>query len=374
MNGNGRDRDDGIDAGAGSDYLWDRSGAVDPDVARLERLLGGFAHDRDARRPHARTATPLARRPRRRLRIAFAAAAVLAVCAIGLQGWWRQRLQWEPGRPWAVVAQRGDVRVDGRARHAIAALATGGTLETGGDGVVRLRAAQIGEIALGAGSTLRLVETRTGRHRLQLQQGRMWARIWAPPGQFGVGIPGADVLDLGCEFVVDSDAAGNGSLTVRSGWVQVEDGWREVLVPEGTTVRLHAGAAPGTPRDLGATPAFVAALDAIDAAEGDVDPSGTQVRSLIAASRPKDAISLVSLLQHSPRLAAGPLFDRTAQLLPGAAPVSRTRVLARDADALDAWRHALPYPRIKRWWLQWPDALPSRDKLDTRLRPPPVAG
>ena len=362
MNGDERMRD------RGDDYLWDRSGAIDPEVARLERLLGAYAHA-DLPRRRLRTASTQAQaRPRRRWRIAFAAAAVLVLCAIGMRAWYQQRLQWDAGRPWQLVAQHGDVRIDGRRTDARAALATDGLLVTGADAIARLRAAGIGEIAIGQDSRLRLVETRTGRHRLQLQQGSLWARVWAPPGQLGVGVPGAEVLDLGCEFLLQVDAYGNGSLAVRSGWVQVDNRRRDVLVPQGARVRLRADGDVGTPYDTGASASFVAALAAIDARDGDVDARGGEVRRLVAASRPQDAISLLSLLQAYPLLADGPLFGRMAQLLPQV-PASRAAWNAdRDAQ-LDAWRHALPYPRIKRWWTQWPDALPARnDKLEAWLR------
>lgn len=153
-------------------------------------------------------------------------------------------------------------------------------------------------------------------------------------GQFGVGMPGAEVYGLDCEFEIESDAVGNGSLTMRSGWVQIENRWHEVLVPQGATVRLHAAAPLGTPRDLGASAAFLVALDAIDACRGDVDLRGADVRRLIAASRREDAISLLSLLQRHPRLAEGPLFEHTARLLPAAPTVDRAEVIVERTHAL----------------------------------------
>lgn len=366
MNGDNEDRrddrhGDGGQASGGDGYLWNRRGTVDPEIVRLERLLRGYAHGGGARRaspPVQRVRR--ARRPRSRWRIAFAAAAVLAVCALGLQAWYHHRLQWEPGRPWQVIARQGEVRLDGeRVDGALDAFATGGVLETGRDALVRLRAARIGQVALGEGSRLRLVETRAGRHRLQLLEGRLWAKVWAPPGQFGVGVAGADVLDLGCEFTVDTDAQGRGVLTVRSGWVQVDTGRDEVLVPEGATVRLRDRGALGTPRSLQASAAFVAALDAIDARAGQVEPDGAEIGRLVAASTPGDAISLLSLLQRDPRLAEGPLFDRIPQLLPQAGLVTRADLRTRGPVALGPWWDALPYPRVKRWWMQWPDVLPG---------------
>ena len=336
---------------ANDDYLWDRNGPADPEVAALERLLAaqGLAAGTPRRRRRVR--------PRRRWRIAFAAAAVLALCAIGVRGWYQQRLQWDAGRPWQVVAQQGEVRIDGRGLDAGAQLAPGGTLETGTDGITRLRAAGIGELALGESSRLRLLETGTGRHRVQLQQGSLWVRVWAPPGQFGVGVAGADVVDLGCEFLLEVDADGIGSLHVLSGWVQVDNLRREVLVPEGTQVRLRGSGAAGTPHARDADAAFIAALYAIDARQGRIDADGDEVQQLLASSRPQDAISLLSLLQAHPHLGDGPMLERMGQLLPDV-PASRERWLSDRGALLDAWWQALPYPRIKQWWMQWPDALP----------------
>ena len=355
MNGDERMREEGMD----NDYLWDRTGPVDLEVARLERLLRGHAHADVARR--ARVAFPskhVVRVRRRGWRIAFVAAAMLAVCSIGAGAWFQHRLHWEAGEPWRVLAQQGDVRIDGRSQQA-STLTLDGTLETGTNAMTRLRAAGIGEVAVGAGSRVRLVETRTGRHRMQLDQGSLWARVWAPPGQFGVGVAGADVIDLGCEFLLKVDADGIGSLSVLSGWVQVDNLRREVLVPQGTRVRVNGDGAAGTPHAFGASDAFVAALDVIDARNGAVAPDGEEVRRLLAASQARDAISLLVLLRDYPQLAEGPIFERLAVLLPSPL-ATRGHWRADRMAVLNAWWDALPYPRVKRWWTQWPDAFSSR--------------
>ncbi|MFZ5635711.1 MAG: FecR domain-containing protein [Pseudomonadota bacterium] len=349
------------------DYLWDRSDPPDPEIRRLECLLGGYAWNPDSARSarahravdaHAAPRAGAWRRARWR-RAALAAVAAFALCAIGAQVWYSQRLRWENDRPWRVAMQQGDVRIDGQAVAADAVLPKGRELRTGPDASVRLDVARVGQMVLGENSVIRIVETRSGRHRVQLQEGRLWARVWAPPGQFAIGLPHADLHDLGCEFVVESDAAGNARLTVRSGWVLVDDGRADVLVPEGTTVRVHDDRRAGLPHDLGARPEFVAALDAIDAAHGAVDPRGEEIRSLIAAARTQDAISLLSLLKRYPQLAEQPLLASTARTLPGVRALSPAEVRARGDAAFDDWWRALPYPRIKRWWLKWPDALPA---------------
>ena len=347
------------------DYLWDRSAPVDDAVAHLERLLSPYAFK--PARVVATAAPPPVRVPRtrRRWRVALAAAAALATLAIGVRTWYHQRLQWPEAQSWEVASVRGDVRIDGRDEGRAVALAPGKVLETG-DGVVRLHAARIGEVAIGKGSRFTLVETRSGRHRVQLQQGRLWARVWAPPGTFAVDTPVAGVYDMGCEFVLTVNAAGDGVLTVRSGWVQVDNMWTEAMVPQGARVEMDARGVPGTPYDLGASPDFIAALREIDAQPGVV--GNDAVRRLIAASRPRDAISLLSLLTRRPQLAEGPLFDRLAQLMPADIVVTREAIRTQGPHALSPWWEALPYPRVKRWWLQWPDAFATRTDVEKLLR------
>jgi hypothetical protein len=348
------------------DYLWDRSAPVDDEVVRLERLLAPYAF-KPARIVSTSAPLPSARVPhaRRRWRMALAAAAVLAMFSFGVRTWYQQRLQWPEAQAWQVASVLGDVRIDGRNAGGATALAPGKVLETG-DGVVRLHAARIGEVAIGKGSRFTLVETRSGRHRVQLQQGRMWARVWAPPGTFAVDTPSAGVWDMGCEFVLTVNAASDGLLTVRSGWVQVDNGWSEAMVPESARVEIDVHGVPGTPYDLGASQAFIAALREIDAQAGTVDEEA--IRRLIAASRPRDAISLLSLLTRRPQLAEGPLFDRMAQLMPVDAVVTREAIRIQGPHALSPWWSALPYPRIKRWWMQWPDAFATRTDVEKLLR------
>ena len=131
------------------------------------------------------------------------------------------------------------------------------------------------------------------------------------------------------------------------------------VLPQGTRVRVNGDGAAGTPHAFSASPAFVAALEAIDARNGAVDADGEEVHRLIAESRQQDAISLLVLLRDYPQLAEGPMFERLAILLP--TPLATRDAWRSDRMAvLNAWWDALPYPRVKRWWTQWPDALPSR--------------
>ena len=57
-----------------------------------------------------------------------------------------------------------------------------------------------------------------------------------------------------------------------------------------------------------------------------------------------------------------------AALMPADARVTRAALRERGAHALSPWWNALPYPRMKRWWMHWPDAFGARDDAETLLR------
>ena len=205
------------------DYLWDRSGD-DPEVERLEGLLGGLAHDAPL--------APLApRRRSRRLAIGLAvggaltAAAVIAllvsgrdpapaVAGCGGGG---------PGFRFAVLGD--DARCGGEAARG-GVLPVGAWLETATGSEASVRIADIGDVTLLGGSRLRAVATGPDQHRLELARGTLRARVTAPPRLFVVDTPHAAAVDLGCAYELEVDDTGRTRLRVTTGMVSLEGGGR----------------------------------------------------------------------------------------------------------------------------------------------------
>ena len=356
--------------GDGDDYLWDRSGPVDPEIARLERLLGGYAHAGTPRR--ARTgAARGARRPRRRWRIALAAAAMLAVCAIGVRGWYQQRLQWQAGRPWQVVAQQGEVRIDGRRLEARATLGLDDTLETGAHALTRLRAAGIGEIALGRDSRLRLVETRTGRHRVQLQQGSLWARVWAPPGQFGVGVAGADVLTWAANSCSGSMPTATAVLPCAAVGCRSTTSNARFWCRRARACACTATAPPGRRYAHRCRRRIRGRGDAIDARNGRVAAMARRSASCWPWRGRRTPITLLSLLQAHPRLGDGPIVRAHGPAV--ARGTGQPRCLGQGYATPSSTPGGMPCRTLgsSAGGCKWPDVLPARDaKLEAWLRQP----
>jgi hypothetical protein len=284
-----------------SDYLWDKSGPRDEDVARLEELLARFRH-----------------RPRRRARFLPYAAAAILLLALPLL-----LLPRGPRERWEVTWLEGSGDTH---------LAVGDSLETDGRSRARIRVADIGRVDLDLNTRVRLVSTGSSGHRLDLRRGRLHALVHAPPRLFFVDTPAATAVDLGCAYALEVDENGAGLLRVDAGFVELEgrDG-RSAYVPSGASCALVPGQGPGVPWFEGAP-------------EGLLDPSGTGFGEALALSRPRDALTLWHLLARVEGEARAGVHDRLATLAPPPPEVSRDAVLRLDRAALLAWRATLPLP------------------------------
>ena len=345
-----------------NDYLWDKSGEGDPEVERLEQLLGRFAHDADLRDD----APPIAVDDEKVVQIrsgwgaqdwrwlAVAAAVTFALITGGAL--FALRFRWSPGAAWQIASVTGAPTIDGRVIDSRTRFALGEELRTDEHSSATVRIARIGVLDVAPGSRVRLVVTERNRHRIQLESGSVSARVWAPPFVFAVRTPAGQASDIGCAFNLRYDA-GSGLLRVTSGWVDFDGRTRSALVPAGAVAELRDE--PGTPYYPDATPPFIAALRRFDFGHDDA-----AIGDVIAHARRRDAMTLLHLLDHSSAYPQwrGPLFDRLRTVAPPPPGVTREMVLQHDLSALDRWRYSLGLGGVKKWWLHWRDALPPQQK------------
>jgi hypothetical protein len=323
------------------DYLWNRSGAPDPEVVRLERVLGELRH-----RARPLALPPAKRQPRsraawRRYAVPLALAATVALMVAGT--WqWRPRPATDSARssgaapvgPWTVAPVRGTPTLALAPVNREAPVPADGWLETDASSSARLSAGEVGHVDVGPGSRVRVVTAGPGEHRLALVRGRLDAFIWASPGQFFVETPSAVAIDLGCAYTLEVDPDGAGRLRVTVGWVGFELNGRESLVPAGAVCATRPGRGPGTPHFEDAAPGFIEGLARLDAGQLGARAALDQV---LKDARPRDALSLWHLLSRLDESAAGPVYDRLATIAPPPRGVTKELALARDQRALDAW-------------------------------------
>jgi len=292
------------------DYLWDRGGKIDPDLARLEDLLGRAGQSDPP--PPLNFAVNIP--PQRGLIVPvmlLVAASVVAL--IGLTWWTVQH----PAAGFAVTRTAGTPRlgsVDMTAAKSDGELRIGGWLETPGDARALVEIANIGEVDVEPGSRIGLVSTTAGDYRLRLTRGTMHALIWAPPGQFSVDTPSATAIDLGCAYTLTVGDDGDGMVRVTSGWVGFEFNGRESFIPSGAVCRTRRGLGPGTPHYTDTSENFRASLDVVDF--GDPSLAGRALDVVLAEATVRDAVTLWHLLTRVGGVDRDRVFTRLAALVP----------------------------------------------------------
>lgn len=353
------------------DYLWDGSGKPDPEVERLENLLGRFRHNRS--RPEFPETAPLPTKPERPLRRSWLfwrlprLAGATAVIALVVTGAW-YALQWSralwPSRPgWQVVRVEGTPKVGSRQIAEAGRLDLGEWLETDGASRARINVGVIGEVEVEPNTRIQLVDARPTQHRLALARGTMHATIWAPPRLFFVNTPSAVAVDLGCRYTLRVDQTGATFLRVAYGWVAFEQPFgstsRESFVPAGAACVTPPDRGPGAPYFEDAPEVFRTALAKLDTEPDDVAARAVALEAVLGHARPRDALTLWHLLSRTSDVERARVYDRLAALVPPPASVTREGVLRGERHMTDLWWNALGLGDTS-WWRTWKGPVPGQ--------------
>jgi hypothetical protein len=292
------------------------------------------AHD-PAQRSPAPATSPTVRLDAWRLLAPLSVAASLAFLGVVAERSLAHRVG---GPAWSVAAVAGAPRVNARPVRDEAQFRLGQLLETDATSRARVSVGDIGEVTVEANSRLRLAGVGASNHRLDLQRGTVRALIWAPPRLFFVDTPSATAVDLGCQYTLTVDANGDGELHVLTGYVALEHGDRESIVPMGLKCVTRRRHGPGTPFAADAPDALQAALLRFDFDPATAAASLPQILSL---ARTADAITLWHLLARTSGAQREMVYDTLARLEPPPAGVTRAGILAGDRAMRFRWAEVL---------------------------------
>ena len=236
-----------------NDYLWDGSGEPDPEIQKLEALLGKFRHDRPApvfpEIPPVRRWTFFPRRVRLFPVLVTTAAAVVAIAAVTFLVHGRKPIPtivagWDVSRV-AGTPRIGRKTISGK--EGASRLGVGQMLETDQQSRASLQADDTGQIEVDPSTRLRLLTMGAGLKRIALDRGTIHTYIWAPPGQFVVDTPSAMTVDLGCAYTLQVDDSGAGMVRTSLGWVGFKLNGHESFIPAGAACATRPKVGPGTP-------------------------------------------------------------------------------------------------------------------------------
>lgn len=298
------------------EYLWNRTGETDPEVANLEKLLA-----------------PLAYRPKPRWwqrRFVIPALAAAAMVAIGIFVWARPGVATD----WSVSIAAAEPR----------AVRRGEVIDTG-RATASLKSSLVGQMTVEPGSRLKLIDAGVERQHFSLEHGTIRALIWAPPARFAVDTPSARAIDLGCQYTLRVDRNGSGLLAVQLGWVAFEAGGKESFIPAGAECRTNRKSGPGIPY-------FSDAPEGLKTALANFDGGSGEVGSILGAAREHDALTLWHLLSRTKGGDRDRVYQRMAQLVKLPPIASEAAIQRGDRAALDAAWDALQLGGTD-WWRTW---------------------
>jgi hypothetical protein len=271
------------------------------------------------------------------LRPQFVLVAAVVLLAVGL-GFWIYLRETQPF--WEVARLDGTPFVGSRGIKAKGKLGLGQWLETDSGSRAEIEVSSIGHVEIDPNTRVRLVETKPTEHRLELAEGRLSARIWAPPRLFFVDTPSAVAADLGCAYTLEVDKQGASLLRVTSGWVALQLKDRESMVPAGAACATRPGIGPGTPYFEDASENFRAALTKLDFDSAAPDKTES-LNSLLSGARVRDTLTLWHLLARVEGSDRARVYDRMAELVPPPEGVTRDEVMSLNQHELDLWKDRL---------------------------------
>jgi hypothetical protein len=283
----------------------------------------------------SRRVIPFLMQPRFALAVLALMGLVVAIAAL-----WLRQTSRPAGASWDVARTQGAPRIGSALISDRAKLGVGQWLETDTNSRAQISVSDIGQVEIDPNTRVRLVETKPTEHRLELAQGRLSARISAPPKLFFVNTPSGIAEDLGCAYTLEVDDAGNSLLRVTAGWVALQLKDRESVVPAGAACATRSGIGPGTPYFEDASEFFRTALTKVDFESGATDKSKS-LDALLSGARVRDTITLWHLLARVSGNDRVLVYERMVELAPPPPGVTREGVLALDQQMLDSWKDKL---------------------------------
>lgn len=288
-------------------------------------------------RPSTAEIVPFSRRLLRSALPLAVAASVALLCVIA-----GQRYVFDPenrSAAWSVAALSGEPSLAQTRVHGARHFQVGQWLETDARSRAKVNVGSIGELRVEPNSRVRLVTAQGDHHRIELARGKMDALIWAPPRLFFVDTPSATAIDLGCAYTLTVDDAGDGELHVTAGYVALEHGDREAIIPYGLKCHTRRGIGPGTPYVADASTELRAALDTFDF--GPADERAPALQRILTLSGKDEDITLWHLLARTTEADRAAVYDTLVRLNAPPAGITREGILDGDDTMRRTWGLAL---------------------------------
>jgi len=204
----------------------------------------------------------------------------------------------------------------------------GERLVTDSESRARIKVGGIGEINVEPLSEIQIIETESSEYELLLKKGKISVITLLAPKLFSIETPSAIIKDFGSMYYVTVNDNSSTSVSVKSGWVKMENNDRRALLSSGTTCFSAPSIGPGIPVAEDATDLFKESLHKLDFENG----GDAELSTLLSESRQKDLISLFYLLKQLYPESRGKIYDRISFLFKMPQRITREGIVDGDED------------------------------------------
>jgi hypothetical protein len=272
--------------------------------------------------------------------IGSAAAAVVLGIALGVYFFFQSSTAY-----WTVEKLSGTPVVGSNELIDNGMLKVGDWLETDEKSRARLKVGLIGEVDVQPKTRLKLVETTPTEYRISLDRGKINVTIWAPPRLFFVETPSATAVDLGCMYILEVTEDGSGILSVTSGWVALQSGDVESIIPSDAMCKTKKSYGPGTPYFEDAASGFKIALDEFDFS----NEKKSALTTILKKARKKDALSLWHILSKVLDEEREKTYNRLSELVEIPEGVTFEGIMNGNQEMMDVLWESLGYGSRSLW-------------------------
>lgn len=310
------------------EYLWERTGEADPEIAALETLLAPAR----LRAPVPRIEEGPSPATARRFAL-FAAAACIALVVTMIAVLAPRRPASVAVGEWTVVMK--DATLSDAERVTLKVAISERRLTIGETGSAELRAAGGESVVVCApGAVIDLVETPEGATRVRLVSGELYTQRTAARAPYELEVNGVRlVVRDGAQCMVR--IGGDGGATVETKDGSVDIGWdaRGGRLGAVTVCRIGGEGEVSTPRSAGATAGVRDALDGFDALRSvvmrDERPREEALEAVLRGAGSGDGVMLWNLAVSLPMHDRPRVWARIEEVYPGVA----TAILSGKVDA-----------------------------------------
>ncbi len=206
-------------------------------------------------------------------------------------------------------------------------------ISTGDNSIVNVAIPKVGVLEISGNSNILLVRAKDGANQISLSNGKIKIANQTEMPDLSIKIGSVELIDRGGEFELVVDEVNNCKLSVKYGFVELDDSKRKYFIDNNYECEIKKGFIPGLPYHVKASEALRLAINEFDYFNG----GDAAVEKIIESATEFDMLTLLALIPRVSQLQRQILFQEIANRFPPPESVTRMGILKLDEEMLYRW-------------------------------------